>query len=570
MSIADSRPSTLFTVKETLTSVVIAFVLAFVARGFVVEAFLIPTGSMAPTLLGQHMKMRADNSGYAWDVGPWDFDAAGNPLAIQGGRSRINPQTNRVERAGGGPIIVTDPMSRAPSTGPTGEGLSNVPLMAGDRIFVLKYLYSIFDPNRFDVAVFKNPRDPGVNYIKRLVGLPGEQVALIDGDVFTRKPTPDDATGGPPLLRGSSRADSWSLPGWQIARKPEIAQRAMWQPVFNSEYTPLDALAGKPGFINPWQGEASDSGWQIARRRSYLHGPGAGTLTWNAVQWPISDAYAYNELPPPRLRPRSYPVSDVAVSFGLLPQSPKIDASVVVTTRGHQFRIGIFQGSRAKIESRVFEATAEWTTLAEGELSSPLPADRVTNLEFWHVDQSLSLWVEGSRVLTADYDWTPAERVQNALNLSMKEVAEGPSDMLTDASRYPQAGVRIDLVSDQGYELFRVSLARDIHYQAAVYGIVENGQPHSRQGEPAMATHPSQTPTLGPDQFFACGDNSPASLDLRLMDAPDPWVSRQFDDDMGVIPRQLLIGRAFFVYFPSIRTSHNLPVPDFGRMRWIW
>ena len=40
---------------ETLQSLVVAFVLAMVFRGFVVEGFVIPTGSMAPTLLGQHL-----------------------------------------------------------------------------------------------------------------------------------------------------------------------------------------------------------------------------------------------------------------------------------------------------------------------------------------------------------------------------------------------------------------------------------------------------------------------------------------------------------------------------------
>ncbi len=42
-------------VKETVESILVAFILAFVFRAFVVEAFVIPTGSMAPTLYGAHM-----------------------------------------------------------------------------------------------------------------------------------------------------------------------------------------------------------------------------------------------------------------------------------------------------------------------------------------------------------------------------------------------------------------------------------------------------------------------------------------------------------------------------------
>ena len=47
---------------ETIQSLVVAFVLAMVFRGFVVEGFVIPTGSMAPTLLGQHFKKHSDQT----------------------------------------------------------------------------------------------------------------------------------------------------------------------------------------------------------------------------------------------------------------------------------------------------------------------------------------------------------------------------------------------------------------------------------------------------------------------------------------------------------------------------
>src|SRR5215207_542084 len=54
-------------VKETIESILIAFILAFIFRAFVVEAFVIPTGSMAPTLLGAHMRYRCPDCGYKFD-----------------------------------------------------------------------------------------------------------------------------------------------------------------------------------------------------------------------------------------------------------------------------------------------------------------------------------------------------------------------------------------------------------------------------------------------------------------------------------------------------------------------
>src|SRR6185503_12670713 len=55
-------------IKETIESILVAFILAFVFRAFVVEAFVIPSGSMAPTLMGAHMRFRCEDCGYQFDV----------------------------------------------------------------------------------------------------------------------------------------------------------------------------------------------------------------------------------------------------------------------------------------------------------------------------------------------------------------------------------------------------------------------------------------------------------------------------------------------------------------------
>src|ERR1700758_4663456 len=60
------RPST-GGVKDTIESILVAFILAFIFRAFVVEAFVIPTGSMAPTLLGAHLSFVCPDCGYAFD-----------------------------------------------------------------------------------------------------------------------------------------------------------------------------------------------------------------------------------------------------------------------------------------------------------------------------------------------------------------------------------------------------------------------------------------------------------------------------------------------------------------------
>ena len=75
-------------------------------------------------------------------------------------------------------------------------------LLVGDRLFVSKYTYGYskhsfpFSPNLFsgrvmfnkpergDVIVFKTPTDNRTDYIKRLIGLPGDTIQFIDGDVY--------------------------------------------------------------------------------------------------------------------------------------------------------------------------------------------------------------------------------------------------------------------------------------------------------------------------------------------------------------------------------------------------
>ena len=55
--------------RETVESVVIAFILAFMFRTFEAEAFVIPTGSMAPTLQGRHKDIVCPQCGYEFRTG---------------------------------------------------------------------------------------------------------------------------------------------------------------------------------------------------------------------------------------------------------------------------------------------------------------------------------------------------------------------------------------------------------------------------------------------------------------------------------------------------------------------
>lgn len=53
-----------------------------------------------------------------------------------------------------------------------------------ERLFVNKVVYRIHPPGRGDIIVFGYPRDPSRDFIKRVIGLPGETVELRDGRVY--------------------------------------------------------------------------------------------------------------------------------------------------------------------------------------------------------------------------------------------------------------------------------------------------------------------------------------------------------------------------------------------------
>src|SRR5947209_16730887 len=54
--------------RETIESVAMAVILALLFRGFVAEAFVIPTGSMAPTLDGRHKDLKCPKCGKWYEV----------------------------------------------------------------------------------------------------------------------------------------------------------------------------------------------------------------------------------------------------------------------------------------------------------------------------------------------------------------------------------------------------------------------------------------------------------------------------------------------------------------------
>jgi len=552
-------------VKEILTSLTIAFAMAFIFRGFVMEGFVIPTGSMAPTLMGEHTRWTSPESGYEWPVGPWQM------------RGGVAASPQRVD--------LHDPM-----TGTSVAGSARPAI--GDRLFVLKYLRGVYEPARWDVPVFKYPRSPhgggGGNYIKRLVGMPNEQLVLIDGDVFYRPVNAvfDEAAGRWGPGDPQKTADGWAAlmeDGWRVARKSESerVQRSLWQLVFDSRYTPEGVLSFRPR----WEGEGR---WAGLNTREYRLESERGELVWNE-RVPIDDYYPYNEREPgaggmPWARPTTgsnrtvFPVSDLSMALSIVPEVAPVGLTARLEARGMVYE-GVIERQSGRVVLRYRRDTeGEWTEGAAARISPLEPGD-ARRIEFWHVDQELVLWVDGDRVASCEIDLSPVERLELATGESFTDLAarskpgsSNPYERRPLAEPSIYRAPRLRWVFDGGdFTLHRVSVHRDIYYRGDI------------DTQAKWAVGPDNIITLGPDHFFMTGDNSPSSFDSRYWGSYsdgdgasrrfndiDPWVYTQIDPTPGPVHRKLLVGRAFVVYFPAPLRSGPLPMFDFGRMRWVW
>jgi len=465
---------------ETVESIVVAFVLAFIFRAFIVEAFVIPTGSMGPTLYGQHAEFTCTDCGYRFAV------------SVNG-------------RLSSRPIC--------PNCGLTQAMPPQTPLYSGDRILVLKFLYDFAEPDRWDVIVFRNPNQPEENYIKRLVGLPGETVELVRGDV---------------TING------------QVIPKTESAQDALWMLVHDTRYLPT-----RSDWHRRW---AAEKAWKLEGPGYVLaRAPPSGKTAWlayhhrNARGWRdnIRDYYAYNS-GAGGWRFGQNVCTDLHLATCATAGSA--DAVLVVEMRAYEDRLRFVlpaKGSEARTEIRLNGQTIAWT---EGGV---LPVGREVRVEVANVDRTLQLLVDGDRVTTEHQ--TPVTRAGDPTYAptALAPEAYNRYERPPDPNQPPPLAYDLRVGATGGLiHLAYLKVDRDVYYtNERLQGPTGMVPGHATEGNPFE---------LRADEFFVCGDNSPKSSDARL------WPLRR-----PVVPRRNLVGKAFFVYWPAAGTRWHIPLaPD--------
>jgi signal peptidase I len=90
------------------------------------------------------------------------------------------------------------------------ESISMQPnLFAGDFVIINKLTYQFRDPQRGEIIVFHYPPNPeAIPYIKRVIGLPGDQIHIADGKIYIN----GQPFSEPYLSNPTHRGGDWSVP----------------------------------------------------------------------------------------------------------------------------------------------------------------------------------------------------------------------------------------------------------------------------------------------------------------------------------------------------------------------
>lgn len=576
-------------VKETIESIVVAFILAFIFRAFIVEAFVIPTGSMATTLYGAQLTETCSTCGYEYSVGV--------------------PQGFATRR---------DVSLRCPNCDFTRDVLQVSELRrpnSGDRILVHKWPLDVggpwLGPKRWDVTVFKDPRDGQTNFIKRLVGKPGEVLEIINGDIYVapleelteKKPLLVDQldklrrkvyamraggsrAGGDALLDEYAEVNASLLPYFEIQRKPlqsPEAQEELWINVYNHDFLPSpDDERVRVGWEPDIErGLLAAEAWNTQNRTITFDSDTAQPLYIRFSGKPIDDYSVYNTNNPGSASADNRRlVGDLRLRFSWLPREGTGGIEIEMNRHEDQFTVRLEVDGTVVLErARYEERERGWGRPEEiRRIPSPVPflSGQAVRVELANVDYRVSLHLDDEEVMaTRNDEYRPSES-------DLRRFIEADRQPSL-ADRMLPSEVRIGAWA-LACELRHVHLQRDVFYRCQGQHerqSISGSNPYSdwpgwgTAGLPIMLRNDR---TVDGEryhgEYFMLGDNSPASKDSRLWWEIGPHLRELGEEyQVGTVPADQLIGKAFFVYWPAgYRASWAgglALIPNFGRLRWI-
>ena len=522
-------------VRDAVESIVFAFLLALVFKTFEAEMFVIPTGSMAPTLYGRHKETVCTQ--------------CGNHIVV-GASTELDRDTGRLQ----GRIEA----AVCPNCGAVNEQIFDTIPFNGDRICVTKYPYEFGEPDRWDVFVFKYPEMPQTNYIKRLVGLPGETLRIRNGNVYTW-----DGERETILRKSPDKQKVIQIPVHDNAHVPRKLIAAGWPERWAAVKKSEDVLAigGWADAVGTWKFdsdkrqfslESTSPDPQWIRYRHYA----PSVEDWGKIESGLSskprprlvgDFCGYNAFSGERLSNGSayapnavdrgpFWDPDLTVSF---------EANISEVQEGSQLILELCEGVfwyRCHIDvstgvATLYEINSQLSETEVRELAKAetgMQGGGSYTVEYANVDDRLCLWINGR---LAEFG-AGAER----------EVSGATSNPFPTDTDLTPVGIA---AAGMSAEIGELKLFRDIYYRGTDYLRYSNtrlqqslesvlhdpaawGEIYARSGEDDRTE--IQIPE---NHYVALGDNSPESADSRL------W-----SPDRKTVPREFLVGKAFFIYWP--------------------
>jgi len=455
-------------IANTFEWLITAFMLAFVFRAFVMEAFRIPTGSMADTLKGAHFQLACPQCGYEY--------------AYNYGSEQV-PNYD---------VYIEPGSPRCPSCGFFLPDRTRMTPANGDRILVLKCIYQFLEPQRWDVVVFKNPGEPEQNFIKRLIGRSGETVEIVDGDVY---------------ING------------EISRKPPKIQQELWMPVYENDYQPVRPELGRFNghrWRQPFQ-NIQGSRWDFNAAGPTVFGLESNPDDIHVMFYDTklgndfgAENCAYN---PSRTHNGPPYCSDLMVRFYANFSEPEGAVGIGLSKYRKRYKGSVDAAGRMTIAES--DDGAEWTKRAGRKMERPV-LNKPTLVRFVNIDHQL-IFQFGDEILTYD--------------LGRNRDAAGP----VNGNVEPE----VRIFGSGKLLLSHIAISRDIYYTTP-----------EQVGEACFAStgHPFK---LDAGEFFVLGDNSPASHDSRLWSNKGIGINGELVYRPGIVPRDYLVGKAVFVYWPS-------------------
>ncbi len=556
--------------REVFETLVFVVVLVLLLKLFVAEAFVIPTGSMAPSLWGEQVRCTCRECGHKFPVNAWEIGGAAD------NRQQAPASRYICENCGYNCAGRDDAQKDFARVFPWGNDRA----FSGDRVLVAKYAYHLREPRRFDVPVFKWPVEPytpkemqGMNYIKRLVGLGGETIAVFAGDLYvtrdlhyehisTKPPNENTRWKFPINYRPPNENDAWQFPfmypndpvaveafingRFEIVRKTPDQILAMRRIVFNLDEQPK-SVTGKAR--TRWNADPENgAGWQM-EAAGFRHG--GSDLGWMRYQhinpWHPDEENVYfivdhvgynnrdgtnNPFPPEGANAEAVAKANRWVSDLILDctvEVPNAESEVILELAKGPVRVqAIFTKGQCYLH-RYETADGKETRIDMGSHATKINEKGTYALRFANVDSRLTVWVDKKPIpFSAEQtDYPPP----------------APDKSFQPAERDRQQPARIGARGD--VKVSKVSLWRDLHYNSAWHGQADPNrlplEPERLPSEVALSpgkTLELQTYYVQPGHYLMFGDNTNSSKDGRS------W---------GLVPQRLMLGRAVVVYWPFSR-----------------